>query len=90
MLDNVYNILKKRRKELLELKMLLGNKWKPEAGLDNLVFTNEFGSLIKHTTIQYYMTHIQNKIIKDGVEWELIHVLPNTKVNEMQKIANFI
>lgn len=128
MLNNVYSILKKRRKELLELKMLLGDKWRPEAGLDNLVFTNEFGSLIKHTTIQYYMTHIQKKIMKDDIEWEPIHVhtlrhtfatrciengmqpqvlktilghsslamtmdlyshvLPNTKVDEMQKIAN--
>ena len=128
MLDNVYQILKKRRKALLELKILLGDKWKPIDGLDNLVFTNEFGSLINHNTMQYYMKHIQDLIRRDGIEFAPIHihtlrhtfatrciengmqpqvlktilghstlamtmdlyshVLPDTKMEEMQKIAN--
>lgn len=58
MLDNVYHILKKRRKDQLELKVSLGDKWKPLDDLDNLVFTNEFGNLINHTSMQYYMKHV--------------------------------
>lgn len=128
MLDNVYQILKERRKEQLELKLSLGDKWQPEGGLDNLVFTNEFGSAVKHPTIQYYMKHVQDMIRNDDITLEPIHihtlrhtfatrciengmqpqvlktilghsslamtmdlyshVLPNTKTNEMQKIAN--
>lgn len=128
MLENVRIILKKRRKVQLELKMLLGDKWEPLDGLDNLVFTNEFGNLVNHTSAQYYMKHIQDMIVRDRIDWQPIHihtlrhtfatrciengmqpqvlktilghsslamtmdlyshVLPNTKVEEMQKIAN--
>ena len=128
MLDNVYEILRKRRKELLELKVKLGDKWTPLDGLDNLVFTNEFGSVVTLNTMQYYMRHIQDMIRRDGIEFEPIHihtlrhtfatraieagmqpqvlktilghsslamtmdlyshVLPDTKAEEMQKIAN--
>ena len=128
MLDNVYEILRRRRKELLELKMMLGDKWTPLDGLDNLVFTNEFGSVVTLNTMQYYMKHIQELICRDGIEFDPIHihtlrhtfatrciengmqpqvlktilghsslamtmdlyshVLPDTKVDEMQKIAN--
>ena len=128
MLNNVYEILKKRRKDLLELKMVLGDKWTPLDGLDNLVFTNEFGSVVTLNTMQYYMKHIQELIRRDGIEFAPIHVhtlrhtfatraieagmqpqvlktilghsslamtmdlyshvLPDTKAEEMEKIAN--
>ena len=128
MLDNVYAILRRRRKELLELKVKLGDKWTPLDGLDNLVFTNEFGSVVTLNTMQYYIRHIQDMIRRDGIEFESIHihtlrhtfatraieagmqpqvlktilghsslamtmdlyshVLPDTKTEEMQKIAN--
>ena len=128
MLDNVYAILRRRRRELLELKVKLGDKWTPLDGLDNLVFTNEFGSVVTLNTMQYYMRHIQDMIRRDGIEFERIHihtlrhtfatraiearmqpqvlktilghsslamtmdlyshVLPDTKTEEMQKIAN--
>ena len=74
MLNNVYSILKKRRKELSEVKLLLGKLWKPLDGLDNLVFTNEFGSLVTLNTMQYYMKHIQELIRRDGIEFEPIHI----------------
>ena len=128
MLDNVYAILRRRRRELLELKVKLGDKWTPLDGLDNLVFTNEFGSVVTLNTMQYYMRHIQDMIRRGGIEFEPIHihtlrhtfatraieagmqpqvlktilghsslamtmdlyshVLPDTKTEEMQKIAN--
>lgn len=74
MLNNMYHILKNRRKEQLELKVALGEKWKPLDGMDNLVFTNELGNLVNHTSMQYYMTHIQDLIRRDGIEWEQIHI----------------
>lgn len=128
MLANVHSILKKRRKYQLETKVSLGEKWNPLDGMDNLVFTNEFGNLVNHTSMQYYIVHIQDLIHRDDIGWESIHihtlrhtfatrciengmqpqvlktilghsslamtmdlyshVLPNTKVDEMQKIAN--
>lgn len=74
MLDNVYSILRRRRKELLELKVKLGDKWTPLDGLDNLVFTNEFGSVVTLNTMQYYIRHIQDMIRRDGIEFEPIHI----------------
>ena len=128
MLDNVYHILKEHRKEQLELKMKLGADCRPIKGLENLVFTTEFGIAINGTSMQYYMKHIQEMIRRDGKEFEPIHihtlrhtfatrciengmqpqvlktilghsslsmtmdlyshVLPDTKVEEMKKIAN--
>lgn len=128
MLDNVYQILRRKRKELLELRVMLGDRWTPLDGLDNLVFTNEFGSVVTLNTMQYYMKHIQTMIHRDNIDFEPIHihtlrhtfatrciengmqpqvlktilghssltmtmdlyshVLPDTKVEEMQKIAN--
>ena len=110
------------------LKIRLGDKWTPLDGLDNLVFTNEFGSVVTLNTMQYYMRHIQDMIRRDGTEFAPIHihtlrhtfatraieagmqpqvlktilghsslamtmdlyshVLPDTKTEEMQKIAN--
>ncbi len=110
------------------LKIRLGDKWTPLDGLDNLVFTNEFGSVVTLNTMQYYMRHIQDMIRRDGTKFAPIHihtlrhtfatraieagmqpqvlktilghsslamtmdlyshVLPDTKTEEMQKIAN--
>lgn len=128
MLDNVYQILKQKRKKWLQLKIALGDKWTPLDGLDNLAFTNEFGSVVTLNTMQYYMKHIQELIQRDDIKFEPIHihtlhhtfatrciengmqpqvlktilghssltmtmdlynhVLPNVKVDEIQKIAN--
>ena len=110
------------------LKIRLGDKWTPLDGLDNLVFTNEFGSVVTLNTMQSYMRHIPDMIRRDGTEFAPIHihtlrhtfatraieagmqpqvlktilghsslamtmdlyshVLPDTKTEEMQKIAN--
>lgn len=39
MLNNVYTLLKVRKKELAEHKMLFASEWKPHEGLENLVVT---------------------------------------------------
>ena len=56
------------------LKIRLGDKWTPLDGLDNLVFTNEFGSVVTLNTMQYYMRHIQDMIRRDGTEFAPIHI----------------
>lgn len=47
MLDNVYYLLKERRKNQMEQKLLLGPDWEPADKLDNLVITTNTGCKIK-------------------------------------------
>lgn len=43
MLNNVYNLLKQRKKQQSEQQILLGSEWKPLNGLENLVITTSTG-----------------------------------------------
>ena len=42
MLDNLVTVLREHRKRQLATRMLLGDKWRPEPGFENLVFTGSF------------------------------------------------
>ena len=128
MLDNVHMILKRQKRQQLENKMLLGERWCPQAGFENLVFTGAFGRCITDSAIYQDMLKIEEKIRAAGYEFEHVkphtlrhtfatrglengippkvmqellghtsitmtmdiysHVLPDTKANEIQKIAN--
>lgn len=128
MLDNVYLILKRHKKEQMEQKVFLGELWKPQAGFETLVFTAGFGTCITDTALYQDMKKIEEKIraaeyefedatphtlrhtfatrglengIPPKVMQELLghtsitmtldiysHVLPNTKAEEMKKLAN--
>lgn len=128
MLDKAEEILKARRKQQLEDKILLGDKWVSEPGLDNMVFTLQNGSVMWDTGVRKDITKIINRIRQEGRDFENItphtfrhtfatrglengiqpkvmqtilghsslamtmdlysHVLPNTKAEEMQKLAN--
>ena len=46
MLDNLVTVLREHRKRQLATRMLLGDKWRPELGFENLVFTGGFGRCI--------------------------------------------
>ena len=48
MLDNVYTILKEHRKQQLQNKQLLEERWSPQKGFENLVFTGCFGLSLIH------------------------------------------
>ncbi len=61
MLNNVYNILRNRRKEQAEQRLFMGCLWKPLPGLENLVFTLNNGRHINQRTLSDRM----NKIVKD-------------------------
>lgn len=76
MLDNVYKILKKRKKEQLEMKMMLGAEWNPIKKVPDLVFTKANGNLIEQSILMKYLNHIVDLIHRDGIEFE--HIMPHT------------
>jgi len=128
MLNNVYNILKRIRKEQTTLKFKLGDKWKLLPNLKDLVFTTERGKHISGTWLGLEVRRVEESIRAAGQDIEHIyphsfrhtfatrciesgmppqvlktilghstlamtmdlysHVLPNTKAQEMEKIAN--
>ena len=128
MMDNVYALLKKQKTWQAEMRLKLGEEWKPCDGLNNLVFTTNVGSPIDKEYLKNSMDGIVKRINADGIEFEHItmhtfrhsfatrciesgmnpqtlkailghsklsmtmdlyaHVLPDTKAEEMQKIAN--
>lgn len=66
MLDKTYQVLKQHKRNQLELKMLLGDKWKAVPGLDNLVFTSRFGGCISEQALYQDMKALVAEIHKDG------------------------
>ena len=80
MLDNVYLILKKRRQQQAEDRMLLGEMWKALPELDNLVFTQRTGRHICERLMVNKFDKITRSIQKDGIEFERItpHTLRHT------------
>lgn len=128
MLDNVYLTLKRQKRQQLENKMILGERWRPQKGFENLVFTGAFGRCVTDSAIYQDMLKVEQRIRAAGYEFEHVkphtlrhtfatrglengippkvmqellghtsitmtldiysHVLPDTKANEIQKIAN--
>ena len=72
-LDYVMETLKIHRKEQLRMRMLLGDKWKPQAGLENLVFTGRFGRCITDTALHTDMKKIIQEIREDGHDMKIYH-----------------
>lgn len=72
MLSNVETLLKKIRKRQLENKLTLGQTWKEEKGLENLVFTYEGGGTLWDTGIRVDIRKIIDKIHASDIAFELI------------------
>ncbi|MDD4371866.1 MAG: tyrosine-type recombinase/integrase [Anaerostipes sp.] len=128
MLDNVYKILRRIKRQQAESKLMMGDKWTPYEGLENLVFTRpENGKPISTTVLSKRINtvcrHCKKKdadfpnvtphvfrhtfatrCIENGMPPQVLkeilghsklsmtmdlyaHVLPNTKKEEMKKIA---
>ena len=66
MLDYLVTVLRKHRKRQLGTRMLLGDKWRPESGFENLVFTGSFGRCISETALYEDMKKIRTQIREDG------------------------
>lgn len=81
MLDEVYRLLQEQRKEQLELRLLLGDKWQPTDGLENLVFTSQyhrkaFGIPIGDAALNVDLKAIVQKINEVGIPFS--NVTPHT------------
>ena len=66
MLDNLVSVLREHRKRQLGTRMLLGDKWRPESGFENLVFTGSFGRCISENALYEDMKKIRTQIREDG------------------------
>ena len=70
-------LLKELRKIQLETKMLLGDKWKPKEGFENLVFTNNIGAPISPDALNVNVNKIVKAINQDIVrQAEVINIKP--------------
>lgn len=80
MLNNIEELLKSIRHRQLENRLRLGDKWKEEEALKNIVLTYEEGGAIWDTGIRVDMKKIANQIRKDGIDFEPItpHALRHT------------
>lgn len=72
MLDNVYHLLKERRKTQIEQKLLLGPDWQPADKLDNLVITTNFGRPLGKAYLNNGIKAIIKKIEKTGQTFDYI------------------
>lgn len=80
MLDEVYQTLKRHKKEQMKQKMLLGKLWEPQEGFDSLVFTGATGRCIAESALCQDMKKIEAKIREAGYDFANIspHALRHT------------
>ncbi len=76
MLDNVYDVLKKHKKEQLERRMIHGDMWKEKEGMEQLVFPSDTGYPMNRDRLKVQTNLIIDKIRKDG--YEFVHITPHT------------
>ncbi len=128
MLDNVERLLKRIRRQQMETRLYMGDKWRPIDGLENLVFLQPTGTPLHKGYMKKHLDSLQKQIRQDGHKFKRItphtfrhtfatrciengmppqvlktilghsklsmtmdlyaHVLPDTKAEEMQKIAS--
>ena len=128
MLEGVIQLLKKIKIYQAEQRLKLGDKWKPQKGLEHLVFTAEFGEPVSHSALNVEVKKIVARINQSDIDFthmtphalrhtfatrgiekgippkvmqEILghsslsmtmdlyaHVLPDTKANEIKKIAS--
>lgn len=76
MLDNVVNLLRRRKARQSEERLRLGNKWKAKEGLENLVFTTETGYPINRDILKQEVNRVIDCIRKDNANFD--HITPHT------------
>lgn len=76
MIEESEQLLRSLRKKRAETRLLLGDKWKERAGLENLVLFNAFGSSFCDTNVRKDINRIVKKINDDGIEFD--HITPHT------------
>ena len=80
MLGNVERLLKRVRRQQMEKKLYMGDKWQPVKGFENLVFLEESGLPMYQSSLKTKVDKIQRAIIKDGhvFEWITPHTFRHT------------
>lgn len=76
MLDEVFYVLKKHKKEQLERRMLLGDMWKEKEGMQQLVFPSHTGYPMNRDRSKVQINLIIERIHKEKIEFE--HITPHT------------
>lgn len=69
-------MLKGQRKKQLEDRMIMGELWNPKEGLENLVFTNQYGRPINRDRFKRGIDEIVKTINKNGISFG--HITPHT------------
>ena len=62
MLDEVAQIFRRHKVEQGKLKLLLGERWEPVAGLNNLVFTSKYGKPLYKDTLNNNLSKVVDHI----------------------------
>jgi integrase len=66
MLREAEELLREQRKAQEKLRLLAGSSWKPQPGMDDLVFTTKQGGPIYQACIQHNLNRIVEKLQKEG------------------------
>lgn len=72
MLDNVERLLKRVKRQQMETRLYMGDKWQPIEGLENLVFLRPTGAPIYKGYMKEHLDSIQKQIRQDGHEFKRI------------------
>ena len=80
MLEGVKLLLKNHRKEQLERKIVLGEKWRAMEGFEQLVFTTHFGRPIQNTVFNLELKRICTNLQSNDKDFPVIspHCLRHT------------
>ncbi|MCD8362748.1 MAG: site-specific integrase [Lachnospiraceae bacterium] len=76
MTDKVCSLLERVKVRQDEQRLLLGDKWKPREGLEDLVFTSAVGGPVDKAILLREVNLVEEAIHKDGHEFE--HITPHT------------
>lgn len=76
MLGNVSDLLRKHRKEQLERRLLLGEEWNEQPGIENLVFPSDTGYPMNRDRLKVQVNKIMEQTRANGHDFP--HITPHT------------
>lgn len=76
MIENVCKLLKERKKKQAEQRLALGDLWRSKEGLEDLVFTSEFGYPMNRDRFKIDLNKVIDNINQDGIRFD--HITPHT------------
>lgn len=76
LVDEAYEILKEHRKKQKEDRKIMGKRWKPKKGMEDLVFTTATGRPINRDMLKCEMNRVIKSINNNGIKFD--HITPHT------------